>query len=280
MAETCRKAILQWWKDERRRGENAGLLRDRFLRVPMKANDEENDQHSKARWDLFMEMQKCLKNSVEIYRLAFERHKDIQGPKEEGEFETLGRLVIGLGGENVLETGITLHHTYGTPIIPGTALKGLASHYCDRVWGNEANKKEFKRDGVFYKAIFGSTAESQDKDSGHIIFHDAWITPESLVGSLQPDVITPHHREYYSDKNGMTPPTDFDSPKPLTFLSMVGIFHVMVSCDVVGELNRAKNKVEGQLWAELSFNLLTEAIQYWGIGGKTNAGYGRLRKIH
>ena len=33
-----------------------------------------------------------------------------------------GRLIVGLGGDNVLETGITLHHTYGVPIIPGSAM--------------------------------------------------------------------------------------------------------------------------------------------------------------
>jgi CRISPR-associated protein Cmr6 len=46
-----------------------------------------------------------------------------------------GRLIVGLGGDNVLETGLTLHHTYGVPLIPGNALKGLAAHYCDQVWG-------------------------------------------------------------------------------------------------------------------------------------------------
>jgi CRISPR-associated protein Cmr6 len=34
-------------------------------------------------------------------------------------------LVVGLGAEHVLETSITLHRTYGFPLIPGSALKGL-----------------------------------------------------------------------------------------------------------------------------------------------------------
>ncbi len=36
------------------------------------------------------------------------------------------RLVVGLGHNTVLETGLTLHHTWGLPMLPGSALKGLA----------------------------------------------------------------------------------------------------------------------------------------------------------
>ncbi|GAB4418571.1 MAG: hypothetical protein Kow00106_14620 [Anaerolineae bacterium] len=39
------------------------------------------------------------------------------------------RLIVGLGGKGVLEVGITLHHVTGLPIIPGSALKGLARTY-------------------------------------------------------------------------------------------------------------------------------------------------------
>lgn len=39
------------------------------------------------------------------------------------------RVVVGLGAESVLETSIRLHRVYGFPIIPGSALKGLARSY-------------------------------------------------------------------------------------------------------------------------------------------------------
>jgi len=146
-------------------------------------------------------------------------------------------------------------------MIPGTALKGLAAHYCHQTWGAVDDK--FKLGGEHHRAIFGTT-----EDSGHIIFHDAWITPETVVKSLQPDVMTPHHGDYYSDDSGSTPPTDFDDPNPVTFLSVVGTFHLAVSCDVPGN--------EGQKWADLVFEMLSDALNDWGIGGKTNAGYGRL----
>jgi CRISPR-associated protein Cmr6 len=36
------------------------------------------------------------------------------------------RMIVGLGAENVHEISITLHHIYGIPYIPGSALKGIA----------------------------------------------------------------------------------------------------------------------------------------------------------
>lgn len=272
MADSCRAAISNWWKQEHPVGANAGLLRDRYLSVAVK--DKVN--HPGARRDLFEAMRQSLVQSEAVYQAAYLRQLSarqenlLQKPNAEGFFCTKGRMVIGLGGENVLETGITLHHTYGTPLIPGTALKGLASHYSDQVWGERVQGQGFKRwkkgepGGEYHKAIFGTT-----EDSGHIIFHDAWVTPETIAKSLQPDVMTPHHGDYYS---GEAAPTDFDDPNPVTFLSIVGTFHVAVSCDVPGE--------EGKKWAKLAFDLLSEALHEWGIGGKTNAGYGRLVLAH
>jgi len=269
MADSCRAAISNWWKNDHPSGANAGLLRDRYLRVAVK--DKAN--HPGARRDLFDAMRQSTAQSEEVYQVAYLRHlasleaSFLQKPNAEGFFQTKGRMIIGLGGENVLETGLTLHHTYGTPMIPGSALKGLAAHYCDQVWGksDDKDRDKFKLGEEYHKTIFGTT-----EDSGHIIFHDAWILPECLIDSLQPDVMTPHHGDYYSKKEGAAP-TDFDDPNPVTFISIVGIFHVIVSCDVAGE--------DGKKWAKLAFDLLTQALKEWGIGGKTNAGYGRLARL-
>src|SRR6266404_6023865 len=100
--------------------------------------------------------------------------------------EVLGRVVLGLGMESALETGLTLHHTYGVPILRGSAIKGVTWHYCQETYG------------AAYNPIFGAP-----DDAGHITFEDAWITPASLKdlsnakSGLLLDVMTPHHQEYY-----------------------------------------------------------------------------------
>lgn len=247
---------------------NASLVMDRYLEYSVK--DKPN--HPSARKNLYRAMSDAVHACSEtVYRKAFDRHTStIEKPSESAEFETLGRLIIGLGGENVLETGITLNPVYGTPYIPGSALKGLAFHYCDQVWGVGGGKPEFQKGGKYHTEMFGTTA-----DSGHFTFHDAWIMPDALSHALVPDVMTPHHDEYYSrkqDAEGMwIPPTDFDDPIPITFVSLSGTFLVSVSCDDPGEI--------GHKYTKLVFDLLSDALAQWGIGGKTSAGYGRLKRL-
>ena len=181
-------------------------------------------------------------------------------------------LVVGLGSKSVLEAGIRLHHTYGLPMIPGSALKGLASHYCNRCWGQwgvqdpPRENRLFRRNekGSHHELLFGTT-----NDGGVIAFHDAWITPESLrKAGLMLDVMTPHHPAWQIE--GGAPPTDLDKPAPVPFLSVSGTFRVCVSWVGPRDFQQAEK------WTELAFCLLTEALAEWGIGGKTSSGYGRL----
>ena len=257
---------------------HAGLLLRRFLQV---AVQDEAKKHPAARSELYSAARTAAANACALYRVAFSRWLDSVPKATSERLDVQGRLIVGLGGDNVLETGIALHHTYGVPMIPGSALKGLTAHYCDQVWGladpkfRKARGKKDEAIGAYHEVLFGAT-----DDSGHITFHDAWIIPDSIradgTSGLVLDVMTPHHSDYYSDKTyesgakkgDLIPPTDFDDPTPITFLSVAGAFHIAVSCDVLGE-------AEGH-WAKLAFDLLKEALREWGVGGKTSSGYGRL----
>lgn len=55
------------------------------------------------------------------------------------------RLVVGLGSASVYETSLTLHHIYGVPFIPGSALKGAArSYYLTRVLWSQFPEEQVK----------------------------------------------------------------------------------------------------------------------------------------
>jgi|SRR5579885_341044 CRISPR-associated protein Cmr6 len=259
-----RRAIINLGT-ERNRGTHAGLILQRYLAD--QSNPERRALLGAARQAASSESLRTL------YAHAFARWAQSFSKDNTHRSERLavaGRLVVGLGSESVLETGLRLHHTYGVPIIPGSALKGLASHYCHEVWGQRHNENasqantSFRRGEKYHSLLFGTT-----EDGGVITFHDAWLVPESLSGSLCLDVMTPHHPKWQTNE---APPTDFDSPNPVSFLSVTGTFEVRLSWS--GPAATPRDRAEA--WTELAMQLLREALAEWGVGGKTSSGYGRL----
>lgn len=258
-------------------GQHPGLLLQRYL-CENATGEDGNPEEKRA--ILQAAINAAVNEEVRaLYRIAFDRWSaSLPGDPAPVDLATAGRLIVGLGSENVLETGIRLHHTYGMPILPGSALKGLAAHYCDQVWGttdkkfkkptkpeDEAHRKFLagkgpKPEDNFHRLLFGNTDHS-----GCITFHDAWLTPNSPA-PLGLDVMTPHHPKWL---DGSVAPTDFDSPTPVPFLSVSGRFRVAVSWH-----GPASNKASN--WAGLARSLLCDALKDWGIGGKTTSGYGRL----
>ena len=253
---------------------HAGLVLSRYLAIAAWTKEKTGGKgsHTEARKQLFEAAIGATLKAKSLYEHAFSRwQSSLASETTCQELQARGRLIVGLGADNILETGITLHHTYGVPFVPGSCLKGLAAHYCAQVWGEA--ESGFSKTGSHFRKLFGTS-----DDAGHLVFHDAWITPDSLSSGsgLVLDVMTPHHGDYYGKKERQRPdrtreaipPTDFDDPNPVSFLSVTGRFLVAVSCDVPGD--------HGRNWAALGMSLLAEALREWGVGGKTSSGYGRL----
>ncbi len=119
---------------------------------------------------------------IALYRRAFDRWREgLTGIKAEANLPTPPhtRLIVGLGNKGVIEAGLRLHHTYGVPLIPGSALKGLASHYCHEIYG--ASNELYHRNQDYHNLLFGKT-----DDGGVIRFEDAWMHPDSLGHSSLP----------------------------------------------------------------------------------------------
>lgn len=69
------------------------------------------------------------------------------------------RMALGLGNESVYETSITLHHIYGIPYIPASAIKGVVrSWIITRVYGLDApeNEKDFPLLNAEFRALTNS----------------------------------------------------------------------------------------------------------------------------
>ncbi len=161
-----------------------------------------------------------------------------------------GRLSLGLGNASVIETGITLHHTYGVPYIPGSGLKGVASAYAHKFLAGQ-----WQKGGEAHETLFG-TQES----AGFVTFFDALPVPGEW--ELLPDVITVHHPKYY--QNGTAVPADWDSPTPIPFLSISGNFLVALYAP------------DANAWTTPGYGIVRMALNDVGIGAKTSSGYGRM----
>lgn len=177
----------------------------------------------------------------------------------------LGRVTTGLGNANPIENGFSLHHTYGVPFLTGSGLKGLAARCARERLG--AKLDAWKEDGEFYRMVFGDTTES-----GGVEFFDALpvprATPDAAKGGewkLVADVLTPHHIEY--QKDGSQPPADWDSPKPIPFLSAQGTFQI----PLVGPADNAGE------WVGIAKTILLKALEEEGFGAKTSSGFGRMK---
>lgn len=172
--------------------------------------------------------------------------------------EPAWRMVVGLGAESVLETSIRLHRIYGFPIIPGTAVKGLARAYAHLVLGKPADDPEVI-------AICGTPPGKTPLKSGHVLFFDA-VPGESP--RLKLDVMNPHYSEYY--RGGNVPPADYLSPVPVYFLTVERgspfRFAVATRPGYAGLAATTEEWLKG-------------ALRELGVGAKTTAGYGYLEVV-
>lgn len=260
MSNSTRRAVLR----DLRRGEHAGLWLDKFLenqdRKTPGATDDASDKDT-ARHQLMADATRIPLPPG--YRNFFARWEatlpDLPGVIHRYA-HTAGRVIVGLGGENPSETAITLHHTFGVPYLPGSALKGLTAFYArnyleDVEWRLHADGKA----GKAYRTLFGDTTRA-----GCVTFYDAYYVPDSGRNGkpLYTDTITVHHQGYYQGKG--EPPADWDKPTPVPFVSATGVYRV-----ALGGPDAA--------WVDAGLTILGMALAELGIGAKTSSGYGRMQ---
>lgn len=195
----------------------------------------------------------------EGYRWAYRRWVEgTTGPGFDArELALEGRLYIGVSRDNPLETGVSVAHAWGMPIIAGSALKGVARKAA-RLAGMDAETEVW----LFgQRPPEGADAAESDSEAGIAVFHDAWWCPNPGAKPFVAEVVTPHHRDYYDEGKGEA--TDFDSPVPAPQIAVAGAFRFVVGGP------------DG--WRELAMGMLTRALTQGGVGGKTTSGYGLFR---
>lgn len=235
-----------------------GLALQRYL-AGHKPKERDNQQSMPE--DILLDAVSGL-GASEVYEAAFHRWRRFATaqPSERARVHftltAASPIAIGLGNASPLEVGMTLHHTYGMPIIPGSALKGL----CRR--GALQLVNEGKLEQKNFEHLFGAGGD-KNAAAGAVVFYDALYVPDSVGGKpFHRDVITVHHPEYYGSR-GAKPPTDFDDPNPVPFLVVKPGAQFLFVLDAI--------TLE---WAQFTEKLLRWCLANLGVGAKTNAGYG------
>ncbi len=192
------------------------------------------------------------------------------------------RLIVGLGNESVYETSMTLHHIYGIPYIPGSAIKGVVrNHIITEEFGEDKNgsldlkhaeNRALKDQG--FCDIFGCPKESFYKESrqGKVIFFDALPLSEPKI---KQDIMNVHYPDYYG---GNKPPADYQNPIPIYFLTVEDAkFEFMIGIKEKDNTAIQKGIFEGKYPLDVGFEWMKKALNEHGIGAKTAVGYGYLQ---
>lgn len=205
------------------------------------------------------------------------------------------RLALGIGGASVYETSITLHHIYGIPYLPASAVKGIVRSYIiEEMFNDEEDQailcKEFcdmfgclKEHEVIKnknKKKYPSYYEA-DRE-GKITFFDAFPTDKINI-SL--DIMNVHYKEYYNsqekNENGtykagtVKPPADWSNPSIINFLTIQKtLFQFLLGSKEESDLRNLKIDNKNIVaW-------LTAALTQKGIGAKTAVGYGYMEFLN
>jgi len=241
---------------------NLGLILDKYPPANVPGNSQ-----AKSEWLKRLELNNHIDAS--LTQSAYARWHTMMSAMQVTRFDaTLDwRMVIGLGGETILETDITLHHLYGIPIIPGSALKGLTRAY---VTGeiDEHKSKRIEDDDETVNRIFGT-----QKGAGTVLFFDAM--PSHGTANFVLDIMNPHYPGYYSSlqSNNIIAPTNDQQPNPVVFLTVEKTkFTFALAARNPNDTEHKDDLDKAKKW-------LQEALQKYGVGGKTSAGYGYFSSV-
>lgn len=182
-----------------------------------------------------------------------------------------GRMMVNQSG-GILNAGLELHRNFGCPMIPGSALKGIARHaaWCDWKDAEEAKDVEKAKElAIMIANVFGNPTGNKPLDdslremkeeerSGSVAFLPAF--PASSDWKLVVDVLTSHGG------------CDTKNPVPVFFPAV----------EKGATFRFSLNPVQGRGTKEnldIAVKYLKKGLSENGAGAKTAAGYGWFKEI-
>ncbi|MGQ9556095.1 MAG: type III-B CRISPR module RAMP protein Cmr6 [Anaerolineae bacterium] len=250
-----------WRKHKGKSPQNPGLIFDRFVQN-WGASRDDKEAKKRAWEEIVATAKKADPQLLKAWNARWEQTVR-QAQATPFALRTDWRFVAGMGRKGPLEVGFTFHR-YGFPILPGSSVKGIA-----RAWATLVEKLN-EKDAPDFVTIFGRAPEKgedpQVAQAGQAVFFDA--IPATLP-TLKLDIMNPHFPDYYQDEKGRTPPTDWQSPVPIYFLTVAPNTEFRFAVGWRGPLDAERSRLRG-----LAERWLWNGLTHLGAGAKTSAGYG------
>ncbi|MBK8233104.1 MAG: type III-B CRISPR module RAMP protein Cmr6 [Candidatus Eisenbacteria bacterium] len=231
-------------------------------------------------------------------------------------FTAASRLAIGLGNPAPAEnSGLTLHHTYGFPIIPAASLRGITRRYLVDACAGYTIRTNGGEEAVprwdqpvdagdcfeapsdeevprFFEAVSATIRAEVPVETctvgqldqflfgdqgrgGAVVFFDAWPTHAPEHGWFEPDVLTPHHPGYYAGADTKPVANDGESPNIIAFV-VLREGAAFESPLASAPRTAAMSEDLRESCLMVAERLLLNALDHLGIGAKTGSGYGRM----
>ncbi len=169
-----------------------------------------------------------------------------------------GRLLVNHAGGVLENSGLCIHRFFNYPMIPGSALKGIAGHAAWLEYQECSDKQEQRKLKEKIIRIFGSFGnETRSENAGTVAFLAA--VPAKDDWKLVADVLTPHGGN------------DYTNPVPSFFVA------VEKGATFKFFLNKTSRAEAGDL--DLAEKWLKKGLTESGAGAKTAAGYGWFKEV-
>lgn len=150
--------------------------RDRKIRIRI------NEEIERFRWD-----EKFINSIGKRFACSIEKIKDCGFSIESFISQVSWRMVIGLGASHPQETSMTLHHIYGIPYIPGSAVKGVTRHWFILKEFDALDLENFEQISCFEKILEEANLDNKDENERDDKFLEEEFKEKFKVGDTVPD---------------------------------------------------------------------------------------------
>lgn len=205
-----------------------------------------------------------------------------------------GRMLVNQAGGILENAGLCLHPHYNCPMIPGSAVKGIARHAAWQEWFDADDAGARRDTGMRLAFVFGYPTGDSDLDdylaspaclptvmatfdrkqthwAGAVSFLAA-----SATGAvhLVADIVTCHHRKYYQAANASVKALDNEEPVPVFFPAVAEGAAFRFTLVQVRRGMAPGSLFASQAPLDYAKDWLVKALTLNGAGAKTAAGYG------